>query len=728
MRRLLVDFEKPRTFGTIFETQNLGKSSIALDLKTKDDVQFLKELLKDADILITNTRRNSLVKLGLTFEDLHREFPHLIYAHVSAWGVRGKDAGLPGYDIGAFWAGTGLAAMVNTPERFSTYPGAFGDMTTSQLILSSIQMSLLERMRGGVGRKIELSLIHVGTWMLAPHVLTGERFLDGEVPDYSSKPAQHLVDQVYGTKSDTVIGILYKGSFADEAAAEAELRGALGLDSQAGHLDITKQVAGMTVEEVDAALESCSRLRTQHYTNLIEMWDQLQKETSDPSYKPCKGLVEPTPPGYDDVPLIPRIPYEYSGYPQHGSLSCAPHIGEHSECIRKNKWLNEAFGLPKPDKDITNKAPSGLQSTDLLRDIVVLEVSDTKTRHDVAIAATGKLLAEAGAKVHRILLGSSKEDSLRAKTVESVYDHYHGIKTEVSSKREIKKLKYNANIIITDMSEGQLKAHGLDISTLQGYKSDIVMVRLVGNMTDTEADFTALCSAYMNYGVGNVLSGEPALTMPRFPEHVIENISSAFLLSACTGGLLHQARHSTSQTITVSYARIGLWLGQLGAISTLRTKDSYKMVAYDRSITKKNYPVFGFLSHKTKDGAYVQLLGLDTKRHLPNILTSLGCKWKTAAKSFFTYLFKVDHKDPVLLRKLDPLFITINESIAESFSNFTYKEIIQRFDSNGTWYGPMRMPSQLISYEQQWDNEVFSKGEASEDHVLVNTPVRIFNF
>ncbi|GBG33311.1 Succinate--hydroxymethylglutarate CoA-transferase [Hondaea fermentalgiana] len=747
MRRLLIDFEQPRTFGSIFETQNLGKFSLVLDLKNEKDKETLKDLLRDADVLISNTRRRSLVKLGLTYEDLAQEFPHLIYAHVSAWGVRGADAGLPGYDIGAFWAGTGLAALVNPPEKFSTYPGAVGDQTASQILLSSIQMALLERIRGGRGRKIEVSLIHVGTWVLAPQILTSERIPDGTVPDYNAKPAAKIVDQIYSTKpkaegADAIIAILYKGSFHDERAAEEELREILELPHDAAHDVVAERISTLTADEVEAKLKGAECLRVRHYQNLFEMWDEFGVKAKDPDYHPSTGMAERSPPRYDDVTFVPRIPMEFSAYPHHGSIFGAPHLGEDSTCVRKNKWLSKSFGLPPPqsvlDGDDIDDDETLLEShTDdgtgapvpahhLLHDIVVLEVGDVANRHDVAVAATGKLLAEAGAHVYKINSNPSVDDPLLRES-SAVYDHYHSVKTEISSKKEIQRAKANANILLTDLSDERLKALGLDFESLKKVSPSIVVVRLVGSMADADnQDFSALCSAYMNRGLGNVLGGRPTTAMPRFPEHVFENMASAFITSACTGGLLHQARKGTPEVVTVSYERIGLWLGQLGAVSVLRDKSSYQMVAFDRKITQKDYPVFGFMSHKTKDGAWIQLLGLDTKRHLPNILSSLGCKWTTYARAAYSYLFEVDHNDKHLLRKLQPLFITINQSIESNFAKFTREELVATFDANDTWYGPVRMPSQLISYQQQWDNDVFSKGDADSDEVLINSPIRVF--
>lgn len=57
---------------------NRGKKCITLDLKTKDGLIYAKKLISKADILIENFRPSVMKKLGLCFEDLSEEYPHLI--------------------------------------------------------------------------------------------------------------------------------------------------------------------------------------------------------------------------------------------------------------------------------------------------------------------------------------------------------------------------------------------------------------------------------------------------------------------------------------------------------------------------------------------------------------------------------------------------------------------------------------------------------------------------
>src|SRR5690606_40493048 len=79
--------------------KNGNKRGIVLDLKKPTARAALKRLLKDADVLIENYRHDTLDKLGLGYETLHKEFPGLIYCAVSGFGRTGPYATQGGYDL-----------------------------------------------------------------------------------------------------------------------------------------------------------------------------------------------------------------------------------------------------------------------------------------------------------------------------------------------------------------------------------------------------------------------------------------------------------------------------------------------------------------------------------------------------------------------------------------------------------------------------------------------------
>merc|ERR1711881_386408 len=104
----------------------------------------------------------SLVELRLTYELLHKEFPSLIFAHLSAFGTTGPEANRPGFDTTAFWVGTGLSASIHSEGLYTLYPPGFGDVATAGSMVAGIALALRERNESGIGLNVDTSLMQSG--------------------------------------------------------------------------------------------------------------------------------------------------------------------------------------------------------------------------------------------------------------------------------------------------------------------------------------------------------------------------------------------------------------------------------------------------------------------------------------------------------------------------------------------------------------------------------------
>ena len=73
-------------FSENFDSVNRNKRSVALDLKSPDDIALLKSLVAKTDILIENYRPGVLSRLGLGYDDLNAVNPKMIYCSISGYG------------------------------------------------------------------------------------------------------------------------------------------------------------------------------------------------------------------------------------------------------------------------------------------------------------------------------------------------------------------------------------------------------------------------------------------------------------------------------------------------------------------------------------------------------------------------------------------------------------------------------------------------------------------
>jgi formyl-CoA transferase len=163
-----------------FQLANRNKRSLALDLKSPSAVQVLERLVKWADVFIVNTPHPARKKLGLEYEDVAKWNPRLIYADVTGYGEKGPDAALPGFDLTAFWARSGLLSMTRDAGAPPTWPVAgSGDNATAVTLYAAIATALYRRERTGKGSYVTTSLLASGIWSASVFIqaaLTGANF------------------------------------------------------------------------------------------------------------------------------------------------------------------------------------------------------------------------------------------------------------------------------------------------------------------------------------------------------------------------------------------------------------------------------------------------------------------------------------------------------------------------------------------------------------------------
>ncbi len=144
---------------------------MALDLKSSEAADILQRLAKWADVLIVNTPHPARKRLKLTYEDVAAWNPRLIYADVTGYGDKGPDADLPGFDITAYWARSGLLSLTRDAGAPPTLPVAgSGDHATAVGLYSAIVTGLYRRERTGKGSNVTTSLLAEGIWACAVSV------------------------------------------------------------------------------------------------------------------------------------------------------------------------------------------------------------------------------------------------------------------------------------------------------------------------------------------------------------------------------------------------------------------------------------------------------------------------------------------------------------------------------------------------------------------------------
>jgi len=182
---------------------NRNKRGITLDLKSPGAQQVLERLVKWADVLVVNTPHPARRRLKLEYDDVLPWNPRLIYADVTGFGEQGPDADLPGFDITAYWARSGLLSMTRDAGAPPTWPVAgSGDNATAVGLYAAIVTALYRRERTGKGSRVTTSLLAEGVWSASVSIqaaLCGAKFFG---PHDRKNPANAAMN-VYRASDDT---------------------------------------------------------------------------------------------------------------------------------------------------------------------------------------------------------------------------------------------------------------------------------------------------------------------------------------------------------------------------------------------------------------------------------------------------------------------------------------------------------------------------------------------
>ena len=151
-----------------FEIDNRGKKSVVIDLRTDEGKRQMLALLDTADAFVTNLRHAALQRLGLDPVSLRERFPRLVYGIISGFGLEGPDAQRPGYDVGGYWARSGMAhTMVPPGEDPVNLRSGQGDHVTGMSLAAGMCAALFDAQRSGEGRTVSTSLLRNGMYNIA---------------------------------------------------------------------------------------------------------------------------------------------------------------------------------------------------------------------------------------------------------------------------------------------------------------------------------------------------------------------------------------------------------------------------------------------------------------------------------------------------------------------------------------------------------------------------------
>ncbi|MGK9414998.1 CaiB/BaiF CoA transferase family protein [Pseudomonas cedrina] len=324
--------------------QSRNKKSLALDLKSPEGLELVKQLLGDADVLIENLRPGGLEKLGLGWDVLHALNPKLTLVRISGYGQTGPYRDRPGFGaIGE--AMGGIRYTTGHPDSPPARVGvSLGDSLASLHGVIGALMSLLRVKTGqGDGQIVDVSLAEsvfnlmeslVPEYDMLGHVR--ERS-GGALPGIAPSNTYLTADGAYvviAGNSDPIYKRLMTAIGRVDLADAPELAHNDGRAAQSGLLDaaITHWTSSLPIDQVLSALEAAQVPAGRIYS--------VADIVSDPHYQARDMLLNAQLPGGVSVKMpgiVPKLSDTPGGVNWQG-----PSLGQHTDDILGDLGLTAA--------------------------------------------------------------------------------------------------------------------------------------------------------------------------------------------------------------------------------------------------------------------------------------------------------------------------------------------------------------------------------------------------
>ena len=344
LRNLIVNGRMPEgKENYCWELTSRNKKSISLNLKDNEAHRILVDLIKDADVFITNMPFPVRKKLKITSQDIRPHNNKIIYASLTGYGEVGPDADRTAYDSMAWWARSGLMDYVrpsdNSPVAWST-PG-MGDHPTGMALYGAIMTALYKREKTGEGSEVSTSLMANGAW--ANGVFIQAALMDVEFLDRPEPLPRHPFYDFYSTKDQREFALGMINSRIEwpklievlnrEDWKERELFDFENPFENADILrsELAKEFTDRTLSEVNEIL-----------TNSGVTFGVLGKTTDhreDAQFLETETLVPLEHESFDDLLTI-NSPFHIEGEKKVDFLR-APNIGEHTKQVLKDMGFED---------------------------------------------------------------------------------------------------------------------------------------------------------------------------------------------------------------------------------------------------------------------------------------------------------------------------------------------------------------------------------------------------
>ncbi|MEC8203641.1 MAG: CoA transferase, partial [Pseudomonadota bacterium] len=141
-----------------FHILNANKRSMTANLKSPVGLKLIRDLLREADVMVENFAPGAIERLGLGYEEAKKINPGIIYAQVKGFGEGSPFEKNLAFDMIAQACG-GTFSVTGDADGPPTRPGiSLGDTGTGMLLAITVLGALYKKRETGEGHKLEVAM------------------------------------------------------------------------------------------------------------------------------------------------------------------------------------------------------------------------------------------------------------------------------------------------------------------------------------------------------------------------------------------------------------------------------------------------------------------------------------------------------------------------------------------------------------------------------------------
>jgi crotonobetainyl-CoA:carnitine CoA-transferase CaiB-like acyl-CoA transferase len=316
-----------------FEIDNRGKRSICLDLSNEEGRALGRQLIDGADVFVTNMRPRVVEQYGLSYEDVRKSNPRIIYCQVTGHGPDVPERDRAAYDIGAVWSRAGIGASLTPPNGpIPQQRGGMGDHMTGCNAAAAISAALYRRERTGEGQRVAVSLLRTGIYMMGWDYALEMRLGAKTVPYDRFHAPNPIINSFVAKDGRWFWLLLLQGDRHWPDLLRAMGREDLQNDDRWGDISSRRVNAESLVQELDAEFAKRTLDEWAPIFDRENVWwapvNTISEALQDPVARASGAFAEVQ--GADGpVPMV-NTPSDFYGTPA-APRGMAPELGQHTE-------------------------------------------------------------------------------------------------------------------------------------------------------------------------------------------------------------------------------------------------------------------------------------------------------------------------------------------------------------------------------------------------------------